>query len=212
MEISSRKNIVVTGGGGDIAKAMFSILPKEKYNVFLPSRKELDVCDDLSVESYFNELHVDVLINNAGYIVPRELKDRDLGSELKTIDVNLSGVYRATISALKNNNDSLKIINIGSSAGTKARGAWGAYCATKAALIMLTKCWADEGVDVVCLSPGRTATKMRTSLFGLEETSELMKVEDFARVVYLAIEGKFEVGENIDVNLSNVRSVCEGIS
>ena len=100
-----------------------------------------------------------------------------------------------------------KIINIGSSAGTKVHGAWSSYCASKAAVIMATKCWAEEGVDVICLSPGRTITKMRKSMYPNEDPNTLMKPEDFAIVVHQAINNKYSKGINLDVNISNVKEL-----
>jgi 3-oxoacyl-[acyl-carrier protein] reductase len=203
----NKKLIVITGGNGNIAKAI-----AEKcgdYNVLTPSRQELNVCDEKSVNNFFSNKKVDILINNAGYIVPKSLKDHATYEDVHTIDVNLKGVFLCTIAAHKTNNNTLKVINIGSSAGTKPRGTWGAYCASKAALIMLTQCWFDEGIDVYCLSPGRTATKMRYNLFGSEDKETLMSVDDFAKVARLAIDGKLKAGINLDVNINNIGEYLE---
>ena len=69
---------------------------------------------------------------------------------------------------------------------------------------MATKCWAEDGVYAVCLSPGRTATKMRRGLYPHEDQKTLLKPEDFAEVVLFAINGRYAPGEHINVNLQNV--------
>lgn len=201
-------NVVVTGGSGDIAKAISDVLSNDKYTVHLPGKEVLDVTSTTSVNSYFLNQEVDILINNAGYIVPATLHSKNLEDDLRTVDINLSGIFRCSSVAHSRNQD-LKIINIGSSAGTKPRGSWGSYCATKAALIMLTKCWSMEGIDVICISPGRTATKMRTELFGKEDNNTLLSASDFSKAVKLAIENKMPWGENIDVTVDNLENICE---
>ena len=72
---------------------------------------------------------------------------------------------------------------------------------------MATKCWAEDGVNTVCLSPGRTETKMRKGLFPNEDTATLLKPEDFADIVLRAIEGRYKAGAHIDVNVNNVEAL-----
>jgi hypothetical protein len=59
------------------------------------------------------------------------------------------------------------------------------------------------------LSPGRTATKMRAELFSDEDISTLLNPIDFAKVVIKALNFKFELGTNIDVNLSNIKELLK---
>lgn len=101
-------------------------------------------------------------------------------------------------------NASAKIINIGSSAASKVHGTWSSYCAAKAGVVMATMCWADDGYDVVCISPGRTATKMRKGLYPDEDQTTLLEPENFAKVVRRAINGNYEKGSHINVTKQNV--------
>ena len=199
--------VVITGGNGDIAVAIANELKKDSsqnYEVFLPGRDELDVTDIDKVNTYFEKIKPDILINNAGAILLEKIALNNIKTHKYIIDVNLTGVFACTGAALQNNQNA-KIINIGSSAGTKVHGEWSSYCATKAAIIMTTKCWAEEGVDVICLSPGRTITKMRKSMYPDEDPNTLMKPEDFAIVVKNAINNKYEKGINLDINIDNVK-------
>lgn len=200
--------VLITGGSGDIAKSISEYLGniEKKYEIYSPSRTELDVTDYSLTEKFILDLRPDIVINNAGYIKVNSAREGLFELDKNTLDINLTAVFNINMAAVKANND-VKIINIGSSAGTKARGEWTSYCASKAGLIMATSCWADEGIDVITLSPGRTVSKMRKYLFPNEDQSGLMDPDDFALVVGKAIDGKYKVGANVDVNLNNVKEL-----
>ena len=201
------KRVLITGGNGDIAKAIYNILDSTKnYEVKTPGKEELDVTDILSVKSYINKFQPDILINNAGYVVPQSIKDCNILKSKNSLDVNLWGVFNCT-SAVLSKNKNAQIINIGSSAATKIHGTWSSYCAAKAGVVMATKCWAEDGVNAVCISPGRTLTKMRKGLYPDEDPKTLLTPNDFAKIVYFAILGKYKSGDHINVNLQNIKEL-----
>ncbi len=111
------KTIVITGGNGDIAQSIKKELENE-YIVLTPGKEELDVTDIKRVNEYFNSQNADILINNAGYVVPYSIGDCDIYSEKKAIDINLFGTFNCTAAVLEKNAKA-KIINIGSSAASK---------------------------------------------------------------------------------------------
>ncbi len=198
------KRVLITGGQGDIAQAIAGkLIIQGGYEVKTPGKDEMDVTKTESVTQFIENFVPDILINNAGYVFPQSIKDCDLERERKAFDINLFGTFNCTAAVLKMNK-AAKIINIGSSAATKIHGTWSSYCAAKAAVVMATKCWAEDGVDAVCVSPGRTATKMRRGLYPNEDKSTLLMPEDFAAIVLYAIEGKYAPGEHINVTLQNV--------
>ena len=199
------KTIVITGGKGDIAQSIKKELEQE-FIILTPGKEELDVTDIEMVEAYFSERNVDILINNAGYVVPFSIGNCDIHSEQKAIDINLFGTFNCTAAVLKRN-ENAKIINIGSAAATKIHGTWSSYCAGKAGVVMATRCWADDGYDVVCISPGRAATKMRKNLFPEEDQSTLLKTEDFAKIIVKAVNGEYEKGSHINVTKQNVEEL-----
>lgn len=204
------KRVLITGGEGDIALAIRDELLKDGcYEVKNPGRKELDVTDEKSIEKYLEAFQPDILINNAGYVRPQSIKEADIEIIKKHIDIDLTGVFVCTAMCLKRN-PGLEIINIGSSAATKVHATWSEYCATKAAIVMATKCWADDGLYSVCVSPGRTKTKMRRGLFPDEDQSTLLMPEDFAKVVVKAIKHEYETGSHINVNKDNVEGLLYG--
>ena len=111
---------------------------------------------------------LDILVNNAGLIDPiARLADSDPAAWDHVVDVNLKGVYhglRTAIPVMAAQGGGV-IVNISSGAATSALEGWSHYCATKAAVLSLTRVaheeYADKGVRVVGLSPGTVATDMQ---------------------------------------------------
>ncbi len=203
------KKILITGGSGGIAQAAKLLLEAKGYNVFAPTRQEMDVTDWNSIDRVMQEFVPDVIINNAGYVVPMSIKKADLENTKKHIDINLGGTFYCTEIALKYT-PNLAIVNVGSAAAVETHGTWSEYCATKAAVVMATKCWAEDGLYAVVISPGRTRTKMRKSLFPYEDQSTLLEPEDFAKVILNAVEKKYETGTHILVRKQNVDKILAG--
>ena len=203
------KKVLISGGSGGIAQAIKQCLEQEGYDVLAPSRNEMDVTDLASIEEVVKTYVPDILINNAGYVVPQSVKEADFESTKKHIDINLLGTFYCTEVALKFNQN-LDIINIGSAAAVTTHATWSEYCATKAAVVMATKCWAEDGIYCVCLSPGRTRTKMRKSLFPDEDQSTLLEPLDFAKVVMKAVHKDYPSGTHIVVRKQNVDKILRG--
>jgi NAD(P)-dependent dehydrogenase (short-subunit alcohol dehydrogenase family) len=125
---------------------------------------------------------VDVLVNNAGLIDPiAHLADSDPVAWGHVVDVNLKGVYHGLRAVLPSmlTRRSGTIINISSGAASGALEGWSHYCATKAAVLSLTRCadkeYRDRGIVVVGLSPGTVATDMQVSIkaSGINPVSQL---------------------------------------
>ncbi len=201
-----KKKVLITGGSGGIAQAVKSLLEADGYDVFAPTRSEMNVTDWESVESVVAKFVPDILINNAGYVVPRSVKEMDLVNTKKHFDINVGGVFYCTGIALKYNPE-LQIVNIGSAAAVESHATWSEYCASKAAVVMATKCWAEDGLYAVVISPGRTRTKMRKSLFPDEDQTTLLEPDDFAQVVMKAVRKEYEPGTHIIVRKQNVQQL-----
>ncbi len=125
---------------------------------------------------------LDILVNNAG-VFPK-IKQLHEISELEwndVLDVNLTGQFRFTKFAIPYlQKTSGTIINISSDAGLKAYEGFNAdaYSATKAALIVLTKCWALEyakdKIRVNCICPGVVDTDMTKPFLITQKDREFM--------------------------------------
>ena len=128
---------------------------------------------------------LDILVNNAGIFPKIKLLheiDEDEWNEV--LDVNLTGQFRFTKEAiphLKKTGGS--IINISSDAGLKAYQGFNAdaYTASKAALVLLTKCWALEYAEykirVNCICPGVVDTDMTKPFMKTQKDREFMNSE-----------------------------------
>ena len=117
----------------------------------------------------------DVLVNNAA--LPSEagkapILDMDDENWFRTVDVNLNGLYLVTRGfgrLMRDGGDGGCIVNISSAAGRVGLAAYGAYCATKWAMVGMTQQLALElagdGIRVNCICPGSTDTDMMDSTF-----------------------------------------------
>ena len=125
---------------------------------------------------------VDFLINNAGVIDPiSRLESSDPEGWAKCIDINVNGVYYGLRAALPRMlaAGSGVAVNISSGAATGALEGWSHYCASKAAVLSLTRTadkeLGDSPVRVVGLSPGTVATEMQVLIkaSGINPVSQL---------------------------------------
>lgn len=229
MNSLSNKTAVITGASRGIGRATALTLASKGMNIVALARdekalstlnEELDsmgvvsICDAGDV-SRFNDVErivraandrfggVDLLVNNAGLIEPiAHLAESDVAAWDYAVDVNVKGVYhglRAVIPVMQLRGGT--IINISSGAATSTLEGWSAYCATKAAVLSLTKSAHKEyhhvGINTVGLSPGTVATDMQSRIkdSGINPVSKLdwsthIPAEWVAHaVVYIATEG-----------------------
>ena len=107
---------------------------------------------------------LDVLVNNAGVYHIAAIAETDEAMWDEIIDVNVKGSYfcsRAALPALKESKGN--IVNLGSTAGLAGYAGTTAYCASKGAVVNLTRALALELVPQVrvnCVCPTATETEM----------------------------------------------------
>ena len=156
---------------------VISNLPNQQLNHHF---FELDITDENCVNKKLSDLNLYGLINNAG-IANTKLLHKETYSELSNIiDTNLLGslnVSNAIIPKMIINKRG-KIINIASTLGYRPLSYVGAYSATKAALIQVTKSQSIElaryNICVNALAPGYILTDInKDQLEG--ETGDLIK-------------------------------------
>lgn len=185
------KVVLVTGGGSGIGLATACAFAREGAKVVICSRSEkgqqastqirqeggdalfvqCDVASHTAQLSLIEKIlstygRLDIAVNNAGVegpLVP--LEQIELESWREVIDINLTGVWlgmKEQIKIMKNSGG--VIVNISSIAGMKTLQNVGAYAASKAAVISLTKTAAVEcassGIRINAVCPGPVLTAM----------------------------------------------------
>ena len=188
--------IVITGRRREMLDEVAGSLPAGSVEIF---------CGDVSEEGNAQKMvdatlafggRLDVLVNNAAVEHNRPLVDLDPADWRHQLEVNLTGPFlmmKAAIPAMIDGGGG-SIINVASVAAVVAPPGAPAYCATKAAVVHLTKQVAlDYGkynvrCNVICPGPIRTAM--------LE-----MNFKPLAEFLKTDLDGAFEkVSENVPLH------------
>lgn len=140
----------------------------------------LDVTDPLSIHIAVARATdwagaIDVLVNNAGFGLIGPVAELDLDDLRRQLETNVTGavaVIQAVMPGMIDRGRGV-IVNIGSVSGLATTPFAGAYCASKAALHVVSDALRMEvarfGLDVVLVQPGAIASRFGdTSTAGLE--------------------------------------------
>jgi len=122
---------------------------------------------------------VDVVVNNAGVLIPAKVVDLRTSDLQRMLDVNLIGALHVMQEAVKvmRIQGSGHIVNVASLAGRRGFSPLGGYCATKFALVGLTEALrtelVGERIHVSLVLPGVVDTPMATMAQADPETAEV---------------------------------------
>jgi len=162
-------HIVISGGEGDLARALQKEFPRDIVQA--PGRKEMDVREETQVDAYFSRLQrVDVLIANAGLIRDGAVTGLSSDDFNEVVNANLRGAFLCARAALKFmvRQKSGHIVLIGSRAARCGTRGQSAYAAAKAGLVGLAQSVAKEygARNIRCnvVLPGFLETKMTAIL------------------------------------------------
>lgn len=216
----SGKVALITGGSRGIGRAIAAAYTRADARVFICGRDQTAV--DVAVNEIRGEsgdidgaagdiglpddakriVHgalqrfgsIDVLVNNAGILGPREaIADYPIAAWDEVIRINLSGLFLITHEVLPVMlaRRSGSIINVTSGVGRAGKAKWGAYAVSKAGLEGFTQVLADEvkslGILVNSVNPAATRTRMRAAAYPAEDPITLPAAESITPIfVYLA--------------------------
>lgn len=205
---SEREAIALAEELGEISKSILLV------------RADVSKVDEVRqmVQKTVERFHrIDVLVNNAGILVPEVFLESTEDTWDKTMDVNLKGAYLCSkeVAPIMLKQEKGKIINISSICGLSERSALRntAYVVSKTGMLGLTRSLAlnlGPKINVNAICPGLTDTEMAVSLgpdrikAGIEESllKRIGKPEDIANAaVFLASdESDFMTGEFLTIS------------
>ncbi|HVV44568.1 MAG TPA: SDR family NAD(P)-dependent oxidoreductase [Bryobacteraceae bacterium] len=163
----------------DVDKARAQNLSKELKN---SSVLELDITNEAAVNAAFQSLpKLDILVNNAGIGLVASVEETTTEDFERLFRVNVEGTFFVTKAAvpllLKSSGN---IVNIGSVAGVKGFRRRFAYCATKGAVLAMTKQLALEyagRIRVNAICPGTTDTPFVDAYIEKYHSHEVEKIK-----------------------------------
>ncbi len=221
MTVSSRPTALITGASSGIGRATALGLAAAGFDLLLVARSldklqrvaaaaeqqgaavHILSLDLLNLEIIQSKLQawvanqaVDVLINNAGIGYTGALADMPLADWKQVMDLNVISVFQCIQAVLPQMRSRAhgKIINVASIAAHNAFPNWGAYCASKAALVTLSKVLSAEessnGIRVSIVSPGSVNTEIwDTETVNADfDRSQMMKPEMIAQAILNVIQ------------------------
>lgn len=127
-------------------------------------------CDELVEATVSRFGRIDILANVAGTITRGDATETTDEEWHQNISVNLNAVFfasRAAIRAMRGQGDGGVIVNLASNVGLVGTAGLPAYCASKGAVVLMTKAMAIdhavEGIRINALCPGSVDTPMLVS-------------------------------------------------
>lgn len=137
---------------------------------------QLDVSNEYemnaTVDSIVEEFgRLDIMVNNAGILSPNaRLHNVEASDFRRVLETNVTGTFNGIVAAVRHMRQRREgvIINTASVAGITAWTHAGPYCASKAAVIQLTKVaaveYAADAIRVNCVCPGAFESGMLNAL------------------------------------------------
>ncbi len=211
------KVIVNYAGSKDAAEQVVSDI---KQNGGDAIALQADVSKASDVKQLFDDAiahygRIDVLVNNAGIMITKLLKDTTDEDFDRSFDINVKGTFNTLREAATKLADKGTIINFSTTVNRIMLPTYATYVATKSAVEQLTRVFAKEvgarGINVNSVSPGPTNTELFTNGKSEELIARLASQSAFNRigepgdiaevVAFLASDAaKWISAQNIGVN------------
>ena len=225
---------IVTGSGRGIEKETALLLARQGMNVVICSRTQSEVdkvvgevknmganvlgmnCD-VGISSAVGELikstvmrfsGVDVLVNNAGVAILKQLVETTEGEWDETMNSNLKSAFLCSKAVLPYmlKQKSGVIVNVSSGAGKTGFENLSAYCASKFGMMGLTEslAWevASTKIRVMAICPGDVDTVMQDmdpAYHKANRASMLTAGKVAEKIVEMISDDKYHNGQSIDI-------------
>ena len=214
---------LITGASSGIGYELANLFAKDKHNIILIARREdrlkqlsrdlendykiktlvipKDLSQSQSAQEIYdilkqNDITIDYLINNAGFMVYGRFSDTNWSEDHKMIQlhmVTLTHLIKLFLPDMLRRENG-KILNIGSTGSFVPGPLIAVYCATKNYILSLSEAIAEElngtGVTVTALCPGGTKTEFAEKA-NIKNSSvhffEVMEANRVARIGYKAL-------------------------
>jgi NAD(P)-dependent dehydrogenase (short-subunit alcohol dehydrogenase family) len=211
----NNKVVIITGGTKGLGRASVKKWLSEGWNVATCARDEADlanlesefdtpalltqalnVSDSTAVHGFIQRVlghwsQIDVLINNAGILGPREtIEDYPEDVWKNVVEANLNGPFFFVKAVLRPMLEAQQgvIINVSSGAGVNGSKRWGAYAASKFGLEGFSQVLRaeviDRGIRVHAVDPGAMQTDMRAAAYPNEDPGQHPTPEMIASVIF----------------------------
>ena len=174
--------------------------------------EQVEALFERTIESFG---HLDILINNAGIAIFKQIADFSEEEFDSIFDLNVKGLFFCCQQAARRMNDGGKIINISSTVTKVMMPNYGAYGATKAAVDQFTRVLSRElgsrNISANAISPGPVDTELFREGKSEEQIKAMAAMSAFGRigrpqdiadavVMLLGEDARWITGQNIYVN------------
>ena len=176
-----KRTALLTGSTGGIGRSLISFL-EEDVNVISPTRKELDLSSNSSIDDYISSLDVpiDVIVNCAGIHKAGNCEDLTTNDFKNILQINLIAPFQIISRLVKGMKERKygRIVNISSIWSLVSKEKRSIYSASKSGLDGLTRSlsleFAPFNILVNSIAPGYVDTKM-IELYNSEKELEKIK-------------------------------------
>lgn len=217
------KKVLITGGATGIGKATALLFKQKGYDVFITYNQSEPDFDGITkikcnleneneIIELFNQItSIDVLVNNAGISLIKQINDTTAEEYNKIMRINARSYFLCSREAVKLmlKSHSGAIVNVSSMWGQLGASCEIAYSMSKAAVIGLSRSLAQElapsGITVNCVCPGIIDTRMN-SMFEKSELEEEVPIgrlgtaEEVADAIYFLSQNKYITSQILGVN------------
>ena len=227
------KNVLITGATGGLGRCIAAEFVKHDCNLFLTGRDEeklqrlatkiattnkvfymtanlenIGEVKQLSSSALECLGKIDILINCAGVFVVKTLKDTEIEDFNKSFELNVRAPFLLTQELVGSmiKNEWGRIVNIGSSSSYSGFKNTSVYCASKHALLGLTRAIHDEyrtkNIRSFCFSPGSIQTEMGRKVKN-QDFDTFIDPEEIAKHIVFSISFDGEMISN-EIQLTRI--------